>query len=215
MQSKAAVFDNFTIIMNSDIRESEWLNHIKAIDPKYIVNTRWNDNKTMIYNFRMPNACVLPVNILMKEAVVVVPDKCDFAAMFNSLISYLTCTIKAICPYSVANEMEFRLTIYISACHKDISFLSANCYLTKYKNMYSRTVLDDEYPYHMSRYELVFKFDSDWNVIENRKTIKNEPVQIGPCFRPVTSNSFSFMPEFSFTQSSNTQQQLSSSKFPF
>lgn len=206
MEAKATVFDSFTIILNSDIPTSGWDAHIKSINPSYIPNTKWDTNKTIINNFRMPNACVLPLDIFMKEAVVVVPDNCDFSTMLSSLISYLTCTIKTICPVSVANEMGFRLSIYISGTHKDNVCLTANPSITKYTQTYTKGVLDETFQGHMCRYELVFKFDDSWNLINTKKNITNEPIQVGPCFSPVTPNA-PLMKEFSFASSLPQPQQ--------
>lgn len=185
METVASVFDNFTILLNSDIAKTRWENVVKTLSPGYELNQNWEYNKTLIYNYRLHDTHVLPLDVFMKEAVVVVPDNCALSTMLNSLISYLTCTIKSICPVSVANEMEFRLTIYMSPSNRDNLNLQTNKYLTKYVNLYNKGVLDEIFSFHMCRYEMVFKFDQNWNVLENKKPLGPELVHVGPCFRPL------------------------------
>jgi len=198
--SKATVFDNFTILMNSDIPNTAWESEIRKIDPSYVPDTNWPTNKTIIYNYRMRDACVLPLNVLLKEAVLVVPASFDIAPVIDSLISYLTCTIKTVCPSHVAKEMGFRLTVYMSVTHKCIAMLNRHRYFSRHHNMSQIGVLDEVLPHHMARYELVFKFDHNWNVVENKTIImplSSEPVHIGPCFRPMTE--ITFPPQYSNT----------------
>lgn len=197
MNSSSTVFGNFTILENKTLsHHDKWMREMHAIDPKYIPSTKWEDNKTLIYNYRAPtthSTTILGLDILLKEAVLVIPDHVDLTdGMLKEIIDYLVCTIKTICPYHVANEMGFRLTVYMTPIHKNIDILHSHTYLTKYNTFYCVSLLGDSLPSYMKRFELNFKFNNEWQVLPNIRQIVNEPAgQLG-CFNQPPRNPFAF-----------------------
>jgi hypothetical protein len=172
VDNKISVFGPFTIVNNVDI--ANMATHIRRIAPSYIPDMTWPGNKTLIYNLRQTGECVIPINILMKEAVVIVPIGSDFISIITPLLEYLKATIKSICPYNVANEIGFRLTIYMPPSHKDNLNIGSNQFVKNFSETFHKGILDETLGMGMKRYEIGFRFNADWSMVPIPK----------PCFSP-------------------------------
>lgn len=173
METVATFYDNLTILQNSTIPNSSWESEIRSLFPTYTPSLQWPGNKTIIHGYRTPTACIFPLDVFLKEAVIIVPISLPICSLLPSLIAYITCTIKSICPVPVANEMGFRLTLYVPQHHVDVSNLNHDPLFFRYTLSYIKGVLNEPLESHMHRYEMVFKFDNNWNIISTNRMYFN------------------------------------------
>lgn len=187
--SLASVCDDLTILLNTTLVKEEgarWLAECRKYRDGYEPSVRWEQNKTLIYKYRESTARVLGLDVLLTDAVLVVPLGTDLlrGGLLGQVVDYLTATIKCICPVAVANEMGFRLSVYVPLTHDECGALRQCEWLTVYNNPWTISTLGDDMGGPMNRFELVFKFDNSWNLVKNTRVVTNEPYQLGPCFRP-------------------------------
>lgn len=181
---------SLTVLLNSDLKGdgegAKWLEECRKYRPGYVPAKEWELNKTLIYKYREPTARVLGLDVFLKEAVLVVPLGTEIISrgILEDVVEYLVGTIRCICPVAVANEMGFRLTVYLPMLHEEVSAMQQCDWLTAYNNPWSVTTLGKVMDEPMKRFELVFKLDNNWKVIKNKRVVTNEPFQVGPCFRP-------------------------------
>jgi hypothetical protein len=166
-------YENLTIFTNASIDEVA----IKKIDPSYVIDKKYPLNKTVVFK----GTYVFPLDILLKDAVVVLTEKIApvFGELLLPLMNYLTSTIKTICTVDVANEMGFRLTIYTPQSLP----MNDNPYFTKYTNTKDTGILGEKFMGYMTHYALHFKFSQDWMIIQNK--VPEEGIRMGPCFPPI------------------------------
>ena len=186
-------FGPLTILLNKDLTsDSKWISELKSIDPAYVINKKWDTNKTIIFNYRLQGACVIGLNVFLNNAVIVVPFtllQCFVDEILQSISSYLTCTIKTMCSVTVANNVGFKLTIYANTGYGSLKSYDDCELLTKYDGFPSCTGVLGEVIDYSARYDLNFKFTNEWLIIPTKKVITTTGFSVR-CFGPSTYPGF-------------------------
>ena len=177
MEPKIEYFDEFLIIKNEDLMSYQtsfgrkWIDEIRKIFPSFRLNHEYSLNRTFIYNYGKSDATVFNVDIFANIVNIVVPTKCTvfLEKVISPFIHYFIKHIQNICPYNVANIVEYKLYIYM--CHNNtlISSLQQHHLIETTQNYIRKTTLGREFNENYIEFILKMKFDNTWNLISKNK----------------------------------------------
>lgn len=183
MDAFANVFDDMVILSNAKLEPSNdataraWRARLSDISPSYEPSVQFDSNKTLIFGYPPANAAapqVVSLDVYMTTATVVVP--LSFAsftdAAMHTIVKYLVSTIKTMVSYECANELRFRLCVYIPMQHcAGVSKLRYSPYFTTNAERPTKTIFGSPLPGAMCRFDLDFAFNEDWSLRAQKKAI--------------------------------------------
>jgi len=186
----ATTCDDLTIILNNQLDKHigiEWNLMLKKVYPDYILDNTWELNRTVIYNYNREKTFVFPLDIFMTKAVMVVSNSNDeIMKPIESVIKFLTSTIRDICPLvDVANTMSFTLNFYIHPNHKDDHTFHFNKYIKMVGENVEKTILGRSLPEKMRWYQIELRFKGDWTLEMTNMSNKcncSQHINIRKCF---------------------------------
>jgi hypothetical protein len=184
MDSFANVFDDMVILSNAKLVPSgdtvsatrTWLKRLSDISPSYEPSAQFDSNKTLIFGYPSANVSsthVLALDVYLTTATVVVPlSFSDFTdAAMLTIVKYLVGTIRTMVSYECANELRFRLSVYIPIQHTaGVSKLRYSPYFTTNAERPTKTIFGRPLPAAMCRFDLDFTFNEDWSLRTQKKT---------------------------------------------
>ncbi len=184
MDAFANVFDDMVILSNAKLAPSgdadaatrTWLKRLNDISPSYVPSAQFDSNKTLIFGYPPVNAVqpqVVAMDVYMTTATVVVPLSFgDFTdAAMHTIVKYLVSTIKTMVSYECANELRFRLCVYIPMQHAaGVSKMRYSPYFTTNAERPTKTIFGRPLPGAMCRFDLDFAFNEDWSLRTQKKT---------------------------------------------
>jgi hypothetical protein len=105
---------NLRVFHNSSITPEQG-RFLTAFDPSYAPDTSLASNKTMVAETSTGKGLVQSRILLSKCDIVVPSATVEFfkKEMLDSFIKYMTETVKTFCTYTVANELDFGINIYV------------------------------------------------------------------------------------------------------
>jgi hypothetical protein len=168
---------DLTIIQNSLLDRPiglAWNILIKKKYKTYNIDKTWDLNRTVIYNHNGQGSFLFPLDIFMTKAVMIINNSQDeIIKPIDSIIKYLTMTIKSMCSVEVANIMKFTLNIYIPSNHKNDNLFHINSYINMIDENVEKTILNKKLDEKMRWYQIEFMFNDEWNLEKTNKSITN------------------------------------------
>lgn len=182
--------DDLQIILNNLLDKpigNGWNTIIKTVYPTYNVDKTWDLNRTVIVNHNNDQKkYIFPLDIFMTTAVIVINNpNDDIVKTVDSVIKYLTNTIRSMCPMDIANTMKFNLNFYIPLNHKDDSTFHYNKFVNMIGESVEKTILGKALPEKMRWYQVELKFNNNWALEETNPSGKcdcSQHSQILRCF---------------------------------
>jgi hypothetical protein len=150
MNPQIETYDPFIIIKNEDLINihsafgKKWNDFIKKTNPLYIYSYDYPLNRTILYNYLKPDPHIFSLDICTNIATLIVPIKCTvfYDSILPGIIQYLTNHIKSIIPLpQVANEMNYRLYVYIHQNHVVTPILRNHPMILTHPTLYKKSVL--------------------------------------------------------------------------
>ncbi len=184
MDSFANVFDDMIILSNAKLVPSgggdaamrTWRARLSDISPSYEPSAQFDNNATLVFGYPPANSAapqVVALDIYMTTATVVVPlSFANFTeTAMHTIVKYLISTIKAMVSCECANELRFRLCVYIPMQHAvGVSKLRYSPYFTTNAERPTKTIFGRPLPGVMCRFDLDFVFNEDWSLRTQKKT---------------------------------------------
>jgi len=182
--------DDMQIILNNLLDKpigNGWNTVLKTVYPTYTVDKTWDLNRTVIVNHNNDQKkYIFPLDIFMTTAVMVINNSNDdIVKTVNSVIKYLTNTIKSMCPMDIANTMKFNFNFYIPLNHKDDSIFHYNKFVNMIGESVEKTILGRDLPEKMRWYQVELRFNNNWELEETNPSGKcncSQHSQILRCF---------------------------------
>lgn len=169
------IFDNMIVLnnnkliqtQNSNFESKKWIDELKKIQSMYSINTTYKDNKTLLFGYKTNSTCIIPIDILMNQYDIIVPKNIiSFVDNYiNMIVNYLIQTIKITSSPEIANQIRYKLTIYLPITHSDNVKMRGHPYFMILNNTTKKTKLERVLTEDFYRYDMIFKFTNDWNVV--------------------------------------------------
>ena len=146
MNQQIETFDNFIIIKNEDLLNNssafgkKWNDEIKKINPLFQLNTLYPLNRTLLFNYGKESPTIFSLDICMNICTLIVPIKSTqfYELILPQIVNYLTNHIKSISPVIVANEIKYKLYIYVHQNHPQFQILYNNPLIIFENNYYKK-----------------------------------------------------------------------------
>lgn len=173
MDAKIEVYDAFHIIRNEELMNlhtpfgRKWTDEIRKIMASFRLNTDYPENRTLIWNYGKTNAMVLQLEIFAGLFTVVVPTRCIhfYESILQNLINYLTGHIKAASTQAVANNVDYKLLIYMYHNHTQVPILQAHPCIQANRTPVKRTALGREFTENYFEFIIYLHYDPEWNIL--------------------------------------------------
>ncbi len=167
-------FNKFIIIKNEDLLNNythfgkKWNEEIKKINPLFQINSLYPLNKTIIYNYGSSDTFIFSLDICVNIISIIVPIKCVnfYENILPDVILYLTNHIKSICGLNVANEIKYKLYIYIHQNHPQFQTLFNHPLILFENAYYKKSVLNRDLGDNYTAGIVYLYFDDLWNIKE-------------------------------------------------
>lgn len=173
-ESIVSVFDNMVILnnyklvqhQNTDFECKKWIDEIKRIQAMYNINIKHKLNKTFIFGYQTTSSYIIPFDVLMNQYDLIIPRNITSFVDFHliSIVNYIIQNIKLISSYEIANEINYKLSIYLPITHGDNMKIKTNQFFGCWNSIIKKTKLDRVLTEDYYRYDMVFKFTPDWNI---------------------------------------------------
>lgn len=182
MDTFANVFDDMVILTNAKLAEGgdaaskTWMARVQEARPGYEPSTQYDGNKTLIFGHGGGGANrmhVVAMDVFMTTATIVVPASfVDFVDIgLPSVVKYLVCTIKAMVSQECANELRFRLCVYMPMQHAGVSKMRYSTFFTSADaTRPTKTIFGGALHAAMCRFDLDFAFNEDWTIRPSKRT---------------------------------------------
>jgi hypothetical protein len=182
--------DDLQIILNNLLDKpigNGWDTVLKTAYPTYNVDKTWELNRTVIVNHNNDQKkYIFPLDIFMTTAVMVINNSNDdIIKTIESVIKYLTNTIRGMCPMNIANILKFNFNFYIPLNHKDDSTFHCNNFVNMIGESVEKTILGRALPEKMRWYQVELKFNNNWDLKEtnpSRRCNCSQHSHINRCF---------------------------------
>lgn len=169
-------FDQLIILNNFEIQSKKdtdfeckkWHEELRRI-PNYLAfDTKYSENKTIIYGYRTNNVFLFPMDCYMNVSTVIISKNMNrFVDLaFEKLVLYqLNKMRNSTYDWTVMNEISYKMNIYLPIDHEENIKLVGSNYLKRYdekvrKTVLGRNLIDDYY-----RYEFVFRVNQNWEIV--------------------------------------------------
>lgn len=178
MDSFAHTFEDMVILDNAKIASNDtapsrtWLARLRSIDAAYEPNVQFDSNKTLVFGCYTNRPHIVPLDVYMTTATVVVsPSFTSFVdEALPIIVRYLISTIKTMVSAECANELRFRMSVYIPIHHAAVSKLRYSPYFTANADPRPvKTIFGRSLPSAMCRFDLDFAFNEDWTLRPQKK----------------------------------------------
>ncbi len=195
MEPKIEVFDGFHILRNEDLMNlhtpfgKKWNDEIRKIMSTFRLNTDYPLNRTLIWNYGKTNAMVLQLEVFMNLITIVIPTRCVnfYEAILQSLLNYVTGHIKAGSSQSVANNVDYKLIIYMYHNHTQVPILRQHPCIQTNPNPVKKTALGREFTENYIEFVIYLHFDPEWNIVAKPGVVYHpQVVGVGAAAPPPT-----------------------------
>ncbi len=185
MDQYTSVFENLVILQNFKLLQEQhsnheckrWIDEIKRINSLYNINTKFENNKTIIINYNMQNTFCLPMDIFLNNFCIIIPANIHnfFEKYLTTIINYLISLIRSQSTVELANESKYKLSIYIPLEHPDTSkFLNTTQYFTRFNGTTKVTYMGRTLSDNNCRFDFRFLFNNEWIVSGSSNSVNME-----------------------------------------
>ena len=166
------VLENAKIVTNDTSAARTWLARLRGVSPSYQPSLQFDNNKTLVFGCFTNQPHIVPLDVYLSTATVVVPP--SFTGFVEealpTIVRYLIGTIKTMVSAECANELCFRMSIYIPINHTSVSKLRYSPYfVTDSGSRHVKTIYGKALPSAMARFDLEFSFNEDWTLRTQKK----------------------------------------------
>ncbi len=158
------IFNNFKLIQNqnSNFECKKWIDEFKKTQSLYVFNIRYEDNKTLLFGYQTSQQIIIPLDIIMNNYVLVIPKTTNnlFESILGEIVGYLTNSIKSKMTYDIANEIRFKMILYLPINHQDLIKIKNHNYFEQNGNNTKITYLGRTLQEDHLRFDLVLKLIS-------------------------------------------------------
>ncbi len=173
MNSQIETFDNFIIIKNEDLLNNstafakKWNDEIKKINPLFQLNTLYPLNRTLLFNYGKEVPAILSLDICMNICTLIVPIKCTqfYELVLPNIVNYLTNHIKSISPVIVANEIKYKLYIYVHQNHPQFQTLYNHPLIFFENNYFKKSSLQRDLGDNYTQGIIHLYYNEQWELI--------------------------------------------------
>ncbi len=166
------IFNNYKLIQNqnSNFECKKWIEEFKKIQSLYIFNTKYEENKTLLFGYHTNQQIIVPMDVIMNNYVIVIPKTINnmFEQVLSEIVGFITNSIKSKITYEIANEIRFKMSLYLPIVHQDNNKIKNHNYFEQIGNNTKITFLGRTLQEDHLRYDLIFKFDNCWNLIPSK-----------------------------------------------
>ncbi len=174
MNPQIETFDNFIIIKNEDLLNNstafskKWNDEIKKINPLFQLNTLYPLNRTLIFNYGKDGQAILSLDICMNICTLIVPIKCTqfYELILPNIVNYLTNHIKSISTHLVANEIKYKLYIYVHHNHSQFQILYNNPLIFFENNYHKKSILNRDLGDNYTQGLIYLYYNEKWELIQ-------------------------------------------------
>jgi hypothetical protein len=176
------IFNNFKLVQNqnSNFECKKWMDEFKKIQSLYTFNTKHIDNKTLLFGYQTSQQIIIPLDIFMNINVITVPKTCNnfMDHVINEIVGYFVNIIKINSNYELANELRYKLILYLPINHQDNIKIKNHIYFDQIGNNTKTTILGRILQEDHYRYDMILKFDNLWNLIPTTNKMNNVSQQM-------------------------------------
>ncbi len=169
------IFNNYKLIQNqhSNFECKKWIEKFKKIQSLYIFNTKYEESKTLLFGYQTSQQIIIPMDIIMNNYVIIIPKSINnmFEQILGEIVGYITNIIKSKMTYDIANEIRFKMSLYLPIVHPDNNKIKNHNYFEQIGNNTKITFLGRTLQEDHTRYDLIFKFDNLWNLIPGKNIL--------------------------------------------
>lgn len=166
------VLENAKIVPNDTAAARTWLARLRGVSPSYEPSVQFDSNKTLVFGCYTNQPHIVPLDVYLTTATVVVsPSFTGFVdEALPTIVRYLISTIKTMVSAECANELRFRMSLYIPMNHTSVSKLRYSPYfVTDSDSRPVKTFFGESLPSAMARFNLEFAFNEDWTLRTQKK----------------------------------------------
>ncbi len=166
------ILQNFKLIQNQHINHEckRWIDEIKRINSLYNINTKYENNRTIIVNYNLQNTFCFPMDIFLNNFIIIIPANVHtfFDKFLTTIINYLISLIRSQSTVELANETKYRLSIYVPIEHPDtVKFMGLPQYFNRTNGTFKATYMNRTLGDNHCRFDFNFNFNNDWIVINS------------------------------------------------
>jgi hypothetical protein len=182
MDTFAQSFEDMIVLENPKITQNDtaaartWLSRLRGVAPSYEPSVRFDSNKTLVFGCYTNQPHIVPLDVYLTTATVVVsPSFTGFIdEALPTIVRYLISTIKTMVSPECANELRFRMILYIPINHTSVSKLRYSPYfVTNSDSRPLKTIFGESLPSAMARFDLEFAFNEDWTLCTQKKVFQD------------------------------------------
>lgn len=169
-------YDGFVVISNKEVMErnstnlecKKWLDECRRIQTGFIMDVRYEENKTILTGFQTKSNHLIPLDILCNQYTLIIPRiMTDFVeSYYEKLILYIVAQIRMKCTWKVANEVKYKVHLYVPVGNPAIEKMRGSPFTFEPStNTIRETVLGRSLSENMIHFEFPIQFNENWNLV--------------------------------------------------
>ena len=169
-------YDGFVVISNKDVMErnpinlecKKWLDECRRIQTGFTMDVKYEENKTILTGFQTKTNHLIPMDVFCNHYVLILPrTMTDFVEnYYEKIMLYIISQIRMKCTWKVANEVKYRVHIYIPLGNPAIEKMRGSPYTFEPSpNTIRETVLGRTLSENMVHFEFPIMLNETWNII--------------------------------------------------
>lgn len=169
-------YDGFVVVSNQEVMErnstnlecKKWLDECRRIQTGFIMDVRYEENKTILTGFQTKSNHLIPLDILCNQYTLIIPrTMTDFVEIYyEKLILYIVAQIRMKCTWKVANEIKYKVHIYVPVGNSAIEKMRGSPYTFEPSaNTTRETVLGRSLSENMIHFEFPIMLNENWNLV--------------------------------------------------
>lgn len=170
---KTVIINNFQLMTKyqNHFEYKKWMDDIKKIQSMYVVDTKYEKNRTLIYEPQTKEQFLMSMDQFYTKYVILIPRKItNFVDKYlMDLLLYITNEIRMMCSWEVANNMRFELYIYMVKNHEENYKLRESVYMQTGKET-RKTILERNLEENYQEYIFLFQWNERWEIIPSMRT---------------------------------------------
>jgi hypothetical protein len=169
-------YDGFVVISNKEVMErntinvecKKWLDECRRIQTGYTMDVKYEENKTILTGYQLKMSHLILMDSFCNQFVLVIPrTMTDFVeTYYEKIILYIISQIRMKCTWKVANEVKYRVHIYVPVGNSCIEKMRGSPYTFEPSpNTTRETVLGRTLSENMIHFEFPIMLNENWNIV--------------------------------------------------
>jgi hypothetical protein len=168
--------ESYVVIWNKDVMENhgtsleckKWLDECRRIQTGFTMDVKYEENKTILTGFQTKTNHLIPMDVFCNHYVLILPrTMTDFVeSYYEKIMLYIVSQIRMRCNWKVANEVKYRVHIYIPLGNLAIEKMRGSPFTFEPSpNTIRETVLGRTLSENMVHFEFPIMLNETWNII--------------------------------------------------